>query len=831
MAPEQAAGKADAFCPSVDVYALGAVLYELLTGRPPFKADSPMETQRQVIMEEPAPPSRLNARVPRDLETICLKCLQKEPPRRYATAAAVAEDARRFLRGEPTAARPVSLPERCLRWARRNPAGAWLLASALLLLLLLAVMGLREWSLAQQRRADAAKWEDRLGFVHGLQREGRFDEARAILGRVAGEEPNARRTEIERARADLELVERLDAIRLGRGRFVQGGGIDYDESSRAYEAAFREAGLGEIYEEPDRVASRLVASPARSALVAALDDWAACASAEPRGWILDIARRADPDPWRDRVRDQANWANVKHLEDLAAIVDVEAQPVTTMVAMGTRWRRLGGDPTEFLRRVQLEHPDDFWVNFELAHLSSAGDALVAIAYGRAALAVRPDASVVHFNVATAFARIGQVEESIHHYRKAIASDPDHTWAHASLALRLLDVGRPAEAAEAYAEALRLDPSNARALTARRAALVCMGRGEEARAEWASTLAAGAGRHEDWDGYAELSLFLGDAEEYRRACGVLLERFAGENDPHVWERTGRACLFAAATPEQVRAGAALIDRALAADPATYEHWAHPYFLVAEALAEYREGRFDNSIAMLQGEAANVLAPAPSLITAMSLYRAGQEDEARRRLAMTMCDFDWRAESAASREMWMYHVLRREAEELMLPNLAAFRENAYRPTDNDERLAFLGMCAFEGRNATASLLLAEAFAADPRLAEDVRTARRYNAACLAASAGAGIGADAVSLPPAERARLSRQARQWLRDDLAAWASETATGDPERMALAVERVAHWRLDPDLAFFRKHAELARLDVEEQREWMALWKDVDSFISAGGRP
>jgi tRNA A-37 threonylcarbamoyl transferase component Bud32 len=169
MAPEQAGGRNRTLSPATDVYALGAILYEALTGRPPFKGQTPLETLEQVRTVDPTSPRRLKPAVPRDLETICLKCLQKLPGDRYQSARELALDLRRFLDGRAIMARPVGLAERAVKGARRHPSA--LLAALLVLVILAGVaVAFRFWQIqrnSQRGLAGADEEETQIAYFAG----------------------------------------------------------------------------------------------------------------------------------------------------------------------------------------------------------------------------------------------------------------------------------------------------------------------------------------------------------------------------------------------------------------------------------------------------------------------------------------------------------------------------------------------------------------------------------------------------------------------------------------------------------------------------------------
>jgi tetratricopeptide (TPR) repeat protein/tRNA A-37 threonylcarbamoyl transferase component Bud32 len=296
MAPEQANGQSSGVGPAADVWALGAILYELLTGRPPFQGESDLDTLNQVTGRDPVPPRQLRPKLPRDLETVCLKCLEKDPARRYGSAAALRDDLQRFLGGQPVVARPIGPVTRALRWCRRRPAVAGLTA-ALVTAVALGVAGVaREYSranaernsaVAASRRADrereAALVEQKrgtrlLGHAHGvlakLHAHGESLRTTATTQKV-GQDILRESLEYYRtllAEAGDEPALRRDVVRaaLSAGEALRDLGR-YGEAEATYQQGLSTARALAV-ERPDDPAPRRDMARCRAALAAVYND-------------------------------------------------------------------------------------------------------------------------------------------------------------------------------------------------------------------------------------------------------------------------------------------------------------------------------------------------------------------------------------------------------------------------------------------------------------------------------------------------------------------------------------------------------------------------------
>jgi tetratricopeptide (TPR) repeat protein len=441
MAPEQAHGRTREVGPAADTHALGAILYELLTGRPPFRAPTMMDTLDQVRHQEPVPPSRLQPRIPRDLEIICLKCLQKEVGKRYASAMALAEDLHRFLHGEPIRARAVPAWERGIKWARRRPAVAALALMTGLSGLSLTVGGV----LYQDKRARVAEAKAREA-TQELRDRQRHDEVQQLV--FQGQQASRDR---DWQGAELYLTRALDRIGPDEPLLEQPHAqaerlLRQAQRNRAAQKA-REEALKKYNEDflPLRNEALFHATLAAGGQQPASRQ-AAREKARAALLLFEVRPEAPGPVALEGALDAPEQERILAdcYELLVVLADTEADPLPGEATAGQLRQAL----RTLDRAASLGyagHPTRAYHLRRGRYLDQLGDDAGARAERRRADAQRPATALDFYLVGDEHYKQGDVAEAARDFAGALTLEPDRFWARYFLAICDLMLERPADA--------------------------------------------------------------------------------------------------------------------------------------------------------------------------------------------------------------------------------------------------------------------------------------------------------------------------------------------------------------------------------------------------
>jgi tetratricopeptide (TPR) repeat protein len=688
---------------------------------------------------------------------------------------------------------------------------------------------------------------------------------------------------------DQEFVARIDDIRLRvEGQVeVQKSHFTDEAAIPAIQEGLRRYRVAHGMMAPAQAAAYIRGRPeaARRALITALDECLRVlppGEAEARPWLFATLDAADTDAWRVQMRKAYHRGNVGALAQMARAVDVREQPPSSLLFAASCLSVQGGATwLEFSRRIQRAYPADFWANYGLASaLAQNGQPAEAVRYYTATLALRPNNPGIYLNRGLALQDAGEVDAAIADYRQSFALAPQYAEPHNNLGNALWAKGRLDEAIDEYREAIRLKKDLPQAHYNLGRAMVAKGRPDEAIAEYHKAVQFKMD-------YAEAHNNLGNALQAKgrldEAIAAYYETIRIKKDlpqPHYGLGTallakGRQDEAIAKLWEAIRLkkdypeahtnlGMILHDKGLL-DEAIAEYraairikadlleahinlgnalWAKGK--LDEAIAEYREAlRINKGDANAHYSLGNALRVKGLLDKAIDEYREAirlKKDYAEAHCNLSYClrqkgqfrealEEARRGHELGSRNSgWRYPSAQwvRQCERLVeldgrLPGILEGKTTPASPRDGIE---LAGICSLKRLNRAAIRFYEGAFAADPKLLDDLGAAHRYKAACAAALAGCGQGQDADKLNDKERARLRRQALDWLRADLEGWGRLLDRGQDKDRPIIVEQLRHWLADTDFTGVRGPAALAKLPEAERPAWQKLWGDVAETLA-----
>jgi Tfp pilus assembly protein PilF len=800
MSPEQAELNQLDIDTRSDIYSLGVLLYELLTGSTPLerkrlKAAAILEVLRLIREEEPPRPStrlsttdempsvaanrglepkKLSGVVRGELDWIVMKALEKDRNRRYETANGFAMDVQRYLADEPVLACPPSVGYRLRKFVRRNrPA---LAAAGLILICVVLVASTLGWAVRDRAaRADQAahdrdlrrsvvegKIGEALAEAEAAYENDRLPDALAANRRAEAlctshdEVSDEIRESVSQWQAELKVLHRLEDLACNPYW------PDFQREDVAYIQVFLDIGIDVDGMPVEEAGRRIRAYRTWKRLAEALDRWAVVRQqiaaderfgaevVRRRERLLQVARAADSDELRGQVRLAAEKWDVQAAERLAGSPEVNKLPDATLRNLAMIIFFSGGGQSGRERAVRLmlaaqrRHPDSFWSNLGVANYYSRKEMeppqwAEAAHYARIAVALRPASANARLRLAFFLEQHGKPDEALAEIHKVIELDPKNSPAHHELGVYLYRKRKLDEAIAEYRKAIELDPKLVLIHANLGVALRQQGKLDEAVAE------------------------------YRTAIAL---------DPK----------FAVA---HSRLGLTLFDQGK----------------LNESVTEYRTAIvLDPKNAVAHCNLGHALLRQGEFRRALEEHRLGDELGSK--------DPRWSSPSA----QWV-----RQDERLVEldEKLPAFLDHKAAPASPGERIELAYLCSLKRLKVAAVRFYEEAFAAEPKMTNDLVAASYYNAACAAALASCEQSKDADKLDDKEKARLRGLALDWLQTDLRAKRLLLEKEANKAGQFIIWQMRHSLSDPDLVGVRAPEALAKLPEAERQSWQHLWKDI----------